>query len=198
MKRRAFLKRGLFGGAVLALGGAGLALQPTRHVADPTAPLRVLDARGFQVMAAVAARVLALPGVDAAAVAQGADEALSRAAPEAQADLRKVLSLFENALPGLLLDGRARPFTQLDPAAQDRVLEAWRSSRLVIRRGAYHALRKLCFAVYYGDPRAWRDLRYPGPPELGGLHYDDSRAGAVDVPAAPSNDSPVQPAKATP
>jgi hypothetical protein len=188
----------LFGGAVLALGGAGLALQPTRRTAEPTAPLRVLDARGFQVMAAIAARVVTVEGADPAAIAQGADDALSRAAPEAQADLRKVLVLFENALPGLLFDGRARPFTQLDAAAQDRVLEAWRESRLVIRRGAYQALRKLCLAVHYGEPRTWRDLRYPGPPQLGGLFYDDSKAGAVDVPAAPPHDSPVQPAKATP
>jgi hypothetical protein len=180
MDRRSFLKKGLLGGAVLVLGGGAIALQPTRHLASPSGPLRVLDERGFQVMVAIAARVVPVEGADPAAIAQGVDLALSRAVPEAQADLRKVLGLFENALPGLLLDGRARPFTTLDPAAQDRVLEAWRDSRLVLRRGAYHAIRKLCLAAYYGEQAAWRSLRYPGPPMLGGLFYDDSKAGAVE------------------
>jgi hypothetical protein len=183
MQRRTFLKRGLLGGAVLVLGGAGVALQPTRRTATPRAPLQVLDERGFQIMAAIAARVVPVEGADPAAIAQGVDEALAHAVPEARADLAKVLGLFENALPGLLLDGRARPFTQLDPAAQDRVLEHWRDSRLVLRRGAYQALRKLCLGAYYATPEAWRAVHYPGPPVLGGLFYDDSKAGAVELPA---------------
>ncbi|APR79309.1 Hypothetical protein A7982_04656 [Minicystis rosea] len=181
MDRRSFLKKGLLGGAVLVLGGAGLALQPTRKFASPVAPLQVLDDRGFQVMAAIAARVVSFEGVDVVAVTHRVDEALSRAAPEARADLAKVLGLFENALPGLLLDGRARPFTQLDAEGQDRVLEAWRDSRIVLRRSAYAAIRKLCLGACYGDPAMWRAIRYPGPPMLGGLFYDDSKAGAVEA-----------------
>lgn len=189
MDRRSFVKKGLLGGAVLVLGGAGLALQPGRRAFAPTRALGVLDDRGFQVMAAIAARVVTLPGVDPAAIAHGVDENLARAVPEARADLARVLGLFENALPGLLLDGRTRPFTQLDPAAQDRVLEAWRDSRLVLRRGAYHALRKLCLGTAYADPAAWRAVHYPGPPLLGGLFYDDSMAGAGAA-AAPGKGAP--------
>ncbi len=182
MDRRTFVKRGLLGGAVLLLGAGGLALQPSRRVA-PAGPLLSVDERGFSVLVAIAARVVP-PGADAVAIAQGVDLALSRVPPEARADLGNLLGLFENALPGLLLDGRARPFTQLGPEAQDRVLESWRDSRLALRRGGYHALRKLCFLVYYGEPSAWRAIHYAGPPDLGGFFQDDSKAGTPEWLAA--------------
>lgn len=184
MNRRGFLKKGLFGSALLVLGGGGLALQPTRRLAPPPERLLVVGERGFQVLVAVAARVVTVAGADPAAIARGVDEALSRAVPEGQKDLADLLGLFENALPGLLLDGRARPFTQLDPAAQDRVLASWRDSRLVLRRSGYQALRKLCLGVYYGDGATWPALHYPGPIDLGGFAHDDSRAGTPEWLAA--------------
>ena len=184
MNRRSFLKKGLLGGALLVLGGGVLGLSPSRTLAPLRQRLLVVNERGFQVLVAIAARVVTVEGADHAAIAHGVDEALSRALPDAQKDLASLLGLFENALPGLLLDGRVRPFTQLDPAAQDRVLEHWRDSRLVLRRGSYHALRKLCLGVHYGDPATWRALHYAGPPELGGFHHDDSKAGTPEWLAA--------------
>lgn len=182
MQRRSFLQKGLFGTALLALGGAGLAILPGRHAAAPLSALRVLDARAFQVLVAIAARVVPLGGAGPTpvAVAHGVDEALSRTVPEAQADLVKLLGLFENALPGLLLDGRPLPFTRLDPAAQDRALEQWRDSSLVLRRSGYHALRRLCLGAYYSDPAAWPSLRYGGPPDLAGFAHLDSKAGVPE------------------
>lgn len=187
MKRRSFLKKGLAGGALLALGGAGLGLFPGRRLASPAQALRVLDDRAFQVMVAIAGRVVPLPSADPVAIAHNVDLALSRAAPEAQSDMVKLLGLFENALPGLLLDGRTAPFTRLGPEAQDRALERWRDSRLVLRRGGYHAVRRLCLAAWYGERAAWASLRYGGPPDLGGFAHLDSKAGATAPPgkAAP-------------
>ena len=183
MRRRSFLKKGLAGGALLALGGGTLALFPGQHVGTPSRPLRVLDERTFQVMVAIAARIVAgLPGADPVAVAQAVDESLGRVPPEGQADLVKLLGLFENGLAGLVLDGRPVPFTWLDPAAQDRALERWRDSNLVVRRSGYHALRRLCLGAYYAEPPAWPSLRYGGPPDLAGFAHLDSKAGA----AAPS------------
>jgi hypothetical protein len=178
VQRRDFLKKGLLGGIMLALGGTGLLLYPGRHLAAPTQALKVLDERAFQVMVAIAARVVPYPGADAVVIAQAVDTALSCTAPESQSDLVKLLGLFENALPGLLLDGRAAPFTRLDPEAQDRVLTRWRDSRLVLRRSGYHALRRLCLGAYYADPSAWPVLHYRGPPDLGGFAHLDSKAGA--------------------
>ncbi|MEP7123431.1 MAG: hypothetical protein ABJE95_21065 [Byssovorax sp.] len=184
MNRRRFVQRGLFGAAVLLLGGGGLSLYPTRHLASPSKPLRVLDDRGFQVIVAVAARVITAPDADPALLAERIDESLSRVSPEAQADLASLVGLFENALPGLLLDGRATPFTRLGGAAQDRALASWRDSHLVVRRSGYHALRRLCFVAYYGDERAWPGIHYKGPPDVNGFFHDDSKAGTPEWIAA--------------
>jgi hypothetical protein len=181
MDRRTFLRRGLLGGAVLALGGVGLTLLPTAHLADPRGPLSVLDAREFQVLVAVAQRMLAgVPEVDPVRVAGEVDLAITRAHPEARTELKTLLWLFENALPGVLFDLRVRPFTHLSPDAQDAVLASWRDSLFAVRRAGYGALRKLCLAYAYADPATWPALHYPGPPSTGGVLYDDSKAGTPE------------------
>ena len=178
MDRRSFLKKGLFGGAVLALGGTGLAFYPTLRLAEPRIPLLVLDDRAFQVLVAIAGRI-APADADPVAIAHGADQSLLYlAAPEAREDLKKLFGVFENALPGALLDFRAAPFTRLGPEAQDRVLASWRDSRLSFRRGAYQVLRKLCLGRYYLEETSWPGIHYPGPPpDLSKFVHEDSKAG---------------------
>lgn len=165
MKRRTFLKRGLLGGTLLALGGgAGLWMWPARMDHSPRGGTKVLDSVEFAVLAAIAARVVRVPGADPVAIAHTIDDSLARAVPEAAADLKKVLRLFENALVGLVLDRRSRPFTRLDGDEQDRVLLAWRDSSLVLRRGAYGAIRKLCLTSWYRKEPSWPGIGYSGPP----------------------------------
>lgn len=178
--RRSFLKKGLIGSAVLVLGGTGLALFPSKQIATPTAPLLALHAKCFQVVVAVAARVVTAKAADPVAIAHGVDRALSYALPETQADINNLLGLFENALPGLLLDFRALPFTRLSPESQDGVLDSWRRSRLTLRRSGYHALRKLCFAAYYVQEVSWPALGYEPPSGLNAMAYDDSKAGTPE------------------
>ena len=177
MNRRTFLKRGLAGAAVLALGGGTLAVLPTKEIAAPTRALAVVSARHFQVLVAVAKRVVP-ETADPVAVAHGVDDLLRRAAPESQSDFNNLLGLFENALPGLLFDGRILPFTRLSPESQDAVLRSWRDSRLALRRTGYHALRRICLATAYADEATWAAIGYPPPPTgLNAIAYDDSKAG---------------------
>lgn len=145
------------------MGGAGLAAWPARLDRSPQRETKVLDSLEFAVLAAIAARTVTVPGADPVDLAHRVDDALARATPEAAADLKKVLRLFENAFVGLILDGRGRPFTRLDPEAQDRALHAWRDSRLVLRRGAYGALRKLCLTSWYRQEKSWKNIGYGGP-----------------------------------
>jgi hypothetical protein len=179
MNRRAFLKTGLAGGALLALGGTSLALFPTRHMAAPTRPLVGLDDRGFQVMVAVARRVVVDPGADAVAIAQGVDDLVARLPVEVKRDLLRLLGLFESALGGLLLDGRGLPFTRLSPEGQDRVLERWRSSRIALRRSGYQGLKKICYLAHYSEPWSWAAIGFP-PPTPVGEPYDDSKMGTPE------------------
>jgi hypothetical protein len=164
--RRSFLRRGLWGGLLLAAGGVGLGVWPTRVDFRPRRRLLVVDERRFAVLAAVAARTVRAPGADPVEIAHRTDETLALAPVEAQKDFRDLLGLFENALAGLVLDGRPRPFTRLAAADQDRVLEHWRDSRLLVRRSGYLALRKITQAAHYSQPSTWESVGYPGPPKV--------------------------------
>jgi|GEM_PF-680049 len=178
--RRTFLKRGLLGGALLFLGGAGLALFPSREVVPAGPAPLVLEPRSLQVLAAFAARAVTAPGADPGTIARRVDAVLACATPETKKDFNGLLGLFENALSGLLLDGRVQPFTRLDPAAQDAVLESWRTSSIAIRRTGFQALRKLCLAAFYADETSWGALGYHPPSGLNAMAYDDSKAGTPE------------------
>jgi hypothetical protein len=167
MNRRTFIRRGLFGGFLLAVGGSiGLAVWPTDKRARPRRALVALDERQFAILAAVAGRMVQVPGADPIEIAHRVDAQMAAAYPEARSDFTKLLLLVDNALAGLLLDGRPKPFTRLGPATQDDVLVSWRESRLVVRRSGYAVLRKLTQAAHWGAPEAWAETGYPGPPQL--------------------------------
>ena len=170
-KRRGFLKKGLVGGALLALGGVGalgLRRGPPRDL--PRDGLKVLDAQEYAVLAALAARMVpdrpGFPTVEELGTAAAADAVLQKVDTSAQAEVKQLLRLFENAVTNALFGGRTRPFTALLPPAQDEVLREWRDSRLALRRTGYQALRGLLLAAYYGDSRTWSAVAYPGPAEV--------------------------------
>jgi len=170
--RRDFLKKGLFGGLLLVMGGGGfLASRRGAAVALP-AGLKVLNAEEFAVVWALVQRFVPLrdgfPPADSLNTAAAVDGILAMLEDETQAELKKLLMLFENALPNFLFGLRTRPFTQLDPAEQELVLAEWRDSRLALRRTGYKALRGLCVAAYYGNKATWAAVGYPGPPQ--GIH----------------------------
>ncbi|MDO7875611.1 FAD-dependent oxidoreductase [Hymenobacter sp. ASUV-10] len=86
----------------------------------------------------------------------------------AQAEFAQLLDLLEKPVLGLTWFGPLRPFTKLEPAQREHLLQSWASSHLPPLRKGFHALRKLCTFLYYGGsqpelPAAWGALRYPGP-----------------------------------
>ena len=170
--RRGFLKKGLFGGLLLALGGG--AFLGTRRGAQVSMPagLKVLNATEYAVMWAIVQRFVpardGFPAADSINTAVGADGIMALLEDVTQGEIKQLLMLFENALPNFLFGGRTSPFTQLNPKEQDEVLAEWRDSRLTIRRTGYRALRGLAIAAYYGNPATWSAVGYPGP--LPGIH----------------------------
>src|SRR5262244_777148 len=175
--RRGFLKKGIFGGAILALGGAGfLVSRRSRTIPLPPEGLKVLDATEYAVLTAIASRLVpggeGFPSIAEVGVGLNADEILARTEPAAAAEVKQLLKLFENALAGFIFSARIRPFTQLPPEEQDQVLEEWQSSRLEIRRTGFTALRTLVLASYFGSPLSWPAVHYPGPPP--GFHQPDA------------------------
>lgn len=72
--------------------------------------------------------------------------------PEQVAQLRLVLRLLERPIMNLALGAGPRRFRDLSPAARERYLLAWSTSRFAQRRSAYQALRKLLCFLAYADP----------------------------------------------
>jgi hypothetical protein len=101
------------------------------------------------------------------------------------------LTLLENALSGALFDGRFTPFTKLSGEEQDRVLSAFRGSRLTFRRSIFAALDALVSAVYFGDARAWPAVGYGGPPDPAKLRamYADNLVDLRSLAAPPVKDT---------
>jgi hypothetical protein len=54
-----------------------------------------------------------------------------------------------------------------DPADVEAALQRWERSRSRLLRSAYDGLHQLILAAWYGNPRAWPAIGYPGPPALG-------------------------------
>jgi hypothetical protein len=175
--RRSFLKRGVLGGALLALGGGGFLLsRRSKPIARPlNKPLKVLDEVELAVLSAIAARVIpartGMPSTEDLDLAFRADLVLSQVDPNATREVKQLLKLFENALTGFLFGARVRPFTRLPEAEQDQVLQEWQTSRLMLRRTGFQALRTLITAAYFGSPEAWSATGYPGPPA--GFHQPE-------------------------
>lgn len=165
--RRQLLRLGLLGGAALAVGGVGLGLQSTVPRA-PAGPLRSLGPREYAVLSAIADRICpggaGLPSATALGVPDQLDAFLVGLHPGDVADLGRLLLLIENALPGLLFDGRLVTFTAAAPEVQDRILEGWRTSGLRFRRMAFKALHNLCSGAYWANPAVYAATGYPGPP----------------------------------
>jgi hypothetical protein len=167
VQRRVFLKRGIFGGALLATaGGLGLGFWPTSSTFRPKRALVALGERHFAILAAISARVVGAPGADPVEIAHAIDQTLSIAYEESLADLKNLLLLFDNALVAMVFDRRARPFTSLAPEEQDAVLDNWKTSSITLRRSGYRALRNLAVSAHYASPAVWESVGYPGPPEI--------------------------------
>jgi hypothetical protein len=167
--RRKLLKRGLFGGALLAIGGSGfLASRSTVNVDLPPEGLKVLSPREFAVLWTVAERLIppkaGFPSVSDLRVAFQCDRVLVHADETAQKELKQLLLLMENGLTNAVFGRRFNAFTRLSSEAQEAVLHEWMTSRIALRRTGYWALRALVMAAYYGNPAIWPVAGYAGPP----------------------------------
>ena len=172
--RRRFLKRGLFGGALLVLGGAlPFVFRTTRRGGAPRGPLRLLSADEYAVLAAVAARVVPGDGADgrwpraeALDCAGKIDALMATVHPDVGIDFRRLLHLCESGFVGMFTAASPQPSTRASATEQDARLEAWRGSRLAVLRSGYQALKRLSDAVYYASPEIYPLIGYPGPPSV--------------------------------
>jgi len=166
MQRRALLKWGIAGSAVLALVGGGAALMYKPAWRDGR-----LTASGRAVFGAVARAVLdgSLP-VDGRAQAAALsayldrmDATLSALPPSVQREIASLLALLALPPGRLAVAGLNADWERTELAPLQSALQSMRQSRLALRQQAYHALRDLTHAAYFADRSTWMQLGYPGP-----------------------------------
>ena len=174
-QRRTVLKLGLTGGVLLWAGGlTWVGLRTTKLGPEPRRGLQALSRSEFAVIAALADCMLgrqalpdpAWPTAWELQCPEKVDAVVAQLHPEARAEFKQLIGLFENGLSGLLTTLRPAPFSQLPLAPQQRRLNAWRTSPFALMRSGYLALTRLIHATYYASPEVYAAIGYPGPPEV--------------------------------
>jgi hypothetical protein len=167
MKRRTFLAAGALGVAALAAGGW------LRYGVRHAPPGRALDDESTDIVAALVPAFLAgaLPAPEAerrAAIGEtiaGVDTAIRGLPPMAQRELAQLFGLLAFPPARVALGVRSAWQDAATPDVQ-AALDRWAASRSTLLRSAYDGLHQLILAAWYGNPRAWPAIGYPGPPAL--------------------------------
>jgi len=171
MTRRTLLKAGIAGGAALFLARWLYTLSSAP--AHPDARSFALDARARAIVSAIVPVLLdgTLPaapdaGAARAAVVANVDLAIGGLLPEARKQIDQLFALLAFPPSRCLVAGVWSPWPEASTASIAAFLARWRDSRFALLRSAYGALHQLVLAAWYGSPRAWAAIGYPGPPSL--------------------------------
>ncbi len=199
--RRGVLKKGLFGGALLALGGSGWLLTRPSALVPLPAGLQVLNEREYAVIHALVSSFIpqnhGFPDPHQLQTAKAADGILAMMEEGTRNELKQLIMLFENALPAFLFGRRRQTFSTMSHEERLVVIAEWRDSSVMLRRTGFMALRGLVMAAYYGNPLTWPPTHYPGP--LPGIHDPNAPVWkGGDEPRPWSNGKWVEPSEATP
>jgi hypothetical protein len=168
-------RRGLlrFAGALAAAGvlpsgckGVPAELNPPGGV-----DLQVLSPRAYATFQAVAMRCVgprAAEAIQARRIdpASAADAWVARL-PALAGPLVQALWVLEWGVAPLV--AKWRPFTALDGAGQDRVLEDLMRSRLDVKRDLFKGLKSLAMLAFYADPASRALVGHPGAFDAAGI-----------------------------
>lgn len=170
LDRRAFLR---IGGLAMAAGfvPTGCGNVPPDLRPPPGLALARFSPRSYATFQAVAMRIVGPNGSEAIRArridpARAADEWAVRV-PALAGPLLQGLGVLEWGVAPLV--AKWRPFTALDGAAQDRVLEDLMRSRLGLKRDLFRGLRSLALLTFYSDAESRSALGHPGPLDAAGI-----------------------------
>jgi hypothetical protein len=170
LDRRGFLRlAGVAAASGLVPTGCGGV--PAGLAPPPDLVLGVLSPRAYATFQAVAMRCVGPRGAEAIQTrridpARAADLWVARL-PALAGPLVQGLWLLEWGVAPLV--AKWRPFTALDGAGQDRVLEDLMRSRLDLKRDLFKGLKSLSMLVTYSAPESRTLVGYPGPFDAAGI-----------------------------
>lgn len=161
--RRSFLKAGLIGAIALAAAG-GLyrtfktPSQPENFTLDGDAKVALSAIVGVMLKGAITptpeARETAIVRV------QGAIAGLPLAT---QKEIQDLFGLMVLGPTRRFLVGLPDSWPDAKPDDVAAFLQSWRTHRIGMLQGAYHALHDLILGPWYADESTWATIGYPGP-----------------------------------
>jgi hypothetical protein len=165
MQRRTFLALGVTGAALAAAAGWWTLVRRDAGAAD--------SSRDAIVRAIVPAMLAGALPADRAARAASIDETVAGVAraiaglpSPAQHELSQLFALLDLDVARRAFAGVAPPWHEATEAEVGAFLARWQQSGWALKRSAYDALHQLVLAAWYGNPRSWAAIGYPGPPAL--------------------------------
>ncbi|HVF63476.1 MAG TPA: hypothetical protein VNE58_05745 [Casimicrobiaceae bacterium] len=169
MRRRTFLSLGLAGAAALSTAGWWA------RVRRSSTPTRGLDADARAIVSAIVPAMLdgALPSEASSThsaiidTVSHVDRAIAGLPEHARSELSQLFALLALPPARRAFAGVSAPWTEAGKDEVRAFLDDWRDSRWSLKRSAYDALHQLVMAAWYGNPRAWTGIGYPGPPSIG-------------------------------
>jgi hypothetical protein len=81
-----------------------------------------------------------------------------------QSEINDLLGLLHFAPTRYALAGIGSAWPEASTQDVSDFLARWRTSRFDLLRAGYQALTQLLQAAWYGNPRSWPAIGYPGPP----------------------------------
>ncbi len=170
LDRRGFLR---LAGVLAATGILPSGCGRVRPALNPPAgvDLQVLSPRSYATFQSVAMRCVGPRGAEAIRArridpARAADAWVARL-PALAGPLVQGLWLLEWGVAPLV--AKWRPFTALDGASQDRVLEDLMRSRLDLKRDLFKGLKSLSMLTFYSDPASRALDGFPGAFDAAGI-----------------------------
>ena len=144
------------------------------HAPPSAVARRALDADAEAIFAAVAPVLLAgawpqEPAAHAIALRDtlaGIDTAVAGLPPSSRKELGELVALLSLPPVRLAFAGIHGSWHTASPKAVRQFLDRCRTSPFLLLRAAYGALHALTFAAWYGNPKSWPAIGYPGPPVL--------------------------------
>ncbi len=176
--RRRLLQCGLAGSALLVASGwlprGAVKAQAAENAGDSLWNFATFNAQHRRILAAVAPVILSEalppPGPERAAavtdILHGCDAYFSRMSLPVQAEGHQALDLLDIAPLRLLLGGMWTGWEKSPPRVIAGFLDELRTSRVGLKRSLYQFLHDMCLVGWYGNPRSWAAIGYPGPPDV--------------------------------
>jgi hypothetical protein len=170
--RRRFLQTS-FAGVLILASSSFFVRRPLADTVAATNPYAWLEDQDVLIVRRVAPVLLSGALPDGKAREQALDEivygfdlAVSYFPPSVRGEIRQLFDLLRNSITRFLLAGMLSSWENATPAQVEHLLKRWEHSRLRLLRSAYAALHDLVAGAWYGNPRSWPRIGYPGPPVL--------------------------------